>query len=276
MAQPPASSHPLPGGTSAARELVAAARAAGVPLPAEGPEGLAAAGGDLSTGLTAARDYARGVRDDRALVRLDMVYPAAVACLAAAGTVLIAVLLGPVIAATEDAIVGPSGRVRFDSRVVREAIGWPIVIGLGLAAAAGALFFVDRDRRHARRRRSAALVCGTREAFATAGCDRAVEDTIVAATVADVDDSGGPTMPPLAAWAADITAPDKRAAALGVAARYYRTVERQACRRTRQWPAVVGSLVAGFFVLVYGIAVFKPLSDMMLSISRPSLWSAAP
>lgn len=276
MTQPPASPDPLRGGRAAGQQLVAAARAAGVPLPAKGPEEVAAAGGDLRAGLVAARDWARDVRADRDWGRLDLVYPAVVACLAAAGTVLIALLLGPVFMATEEAIVGPTGRIRFDSRVVREAIGWPILIGLTVVAIVGTLVLADRDRRWSRRRRSAALACGTREALASAGCDRASEEPIVADAIADVGESGGPVAPPLAAWAAGVPAADERIAALRVAARYYRSVERRASHRARHWPALVGSLVAGLFVLVYGIAFFKPLSDMMVSISRPSLWSAAP
>lgn len=76
--------------------------------------------------------------------------------------------------------------------------------------------------------------------------------------------------PPLAALAGSLTDPLERAEALRATADFYWLLDERRRRRRRWLLPICGILAAGFLVLLYGVAMFGPLTEFMNSIAtRP-------
>lgn len=188
----------------------------------------AATGGDGREALAALEQRAAGARVAAWRFRFDLVYPLLICALAAAGIASLTWWYGPLVAAVDDTLGGPRAGAVFDARPVTDVIGWPVV---GWCAAS-------------------VIVLAT---MLTAAWRGLVGSGASAGRLMEVVDA--------------LPDPRARNRARAAVADHERLV---AVHRRREWgrvPAVVGSLVAGGAVLVYGIGLFQPLVRLMRDVA---------
>ncbi len=243
-----------------------AAAAARLPGSVRGVLTAVAAGADGPRLLAALQRAAAAAREARRRMLRALVYPLFVGVLAVLGIGWLARRTPPL---EEDILVSPGPVVTAapDAAPVLRAIARPAAVGVPLALAAAAWGFARGRRRPAGH--EDALVCEARAAVAEANgsadlAERVVADIGGAATGQRAIDR------PLAAYAAARSDPLERAESLRAAAEFYRLLdERRTSRRGRLLP-VIGVLAAGFLVLLYGLALFGPLAEMLEHAGGPS------
>jgi hypothetical protein len=219
-----------------------------------------AAGADGPRLLAALQQAAAAAREARRRMLRAIVYPLFVGVLAVLGIGWLARRTPPL---EEDTLVsrGPVVTASPDAAPVLRAIARPTAFGVPLALAVALAWGFARGRR-----RSAgyadALVCEARAAVAEAHGSADLEER-VATDIAGAATGQRVLDRPLAAYAASRSDPLERAESLRATAEFYRLVdERRTHRRGRLVP-VIGVLAAGFLVLLYGLALFGPLAEML-------------
>ncbi len=246
--------------------LVATA-AARLPGPVQGVLTAVAAGADGPRLLAALQQAAAAAQESRRRMLRAIVYPLFVGMLAVLGIGWLARRTPPL---EEDTLVsrGPVVTAVPDAMPVLLAIARPAVVGVPLALAATVAWGFARGRRRSAGHADA-LVCEARAAVAEANgsadlAERVAADIGGAATGQRAIDR------PLAAYAAARSDPLERVESLRAAAGFYRLLdERRTSRRGRLLP-VIGVLAAGFLVLLYGLALFGPLAEMLEHAGGPS------
>jgi hypothetical protein len=238
----------------------------------------AASGGDGHAALLALQDAAERGAAESWRWWLDVAYPLLVCALAAAGLVVLAGWYGPLIAAVDDTLSSPRAGAIFDARPVVEAVRIPVIATLvGLAGAAIAWLRLTDRRRAAEGDPQSRLGEAVRAMLAANGVSQAADGVsrgaeeaangIVEPIVAAI--SGG-SLPAgaLVTHAAAIAEPMARQAALATVADHERMVAAARCRSQGRVPAMIGSIVAGLAVLLYGVALFKPLVTVMQRVAE--------
>jgi hypothetical protein len=238
----------------------------------------AASGGDGHAALLALQDAAERGAAESWRWWLDVAYPLLVCALAAAGLVVLAGWYGPLIAAVDDTLSSPRAGAIFDARPVVEAVRIPVIATLvGLAGAAIAWLRLTDRRRAAEGSPQSRLGEAVRAMLAANGVSQGADGVsrgaeeaangIVEPIVAAI--SGG-SLPAgaLVTHAAAIAEPMARQAALATVADHERMVAAARCRSQGRVPAMIGSIVAGLAVLLYGVALFKPLVTVMQRVAE--------
>lgn len=209
-------------------EMIVARFAPALPRSLNAALATAAAGGDGLGAVAALAARASGGTTARWRFRIDLVYPLVICALAAAGVAWLTWWYGPLVAAVDDTLTGPRANAVFDARPVTDVIGWPVV---GWCAAS-------------------VLVLAT---MLTAAWRGLVGSAASAGRLMEVVDA--------------LPDPSARNRARAAVADHERLV---AVHLRQEWgrvPAVVGSLVAGGAVLVYGIGLFQPLVKLMRDVA---------
>ena len=216
------------GATEQSADAIVARFAPALPRSVGEVLGVAASGGDGVGALAALEARASGAAGATWRFGIDLVYPLVICALAAAGVAWLTWWYGPLVAAVDDTLGGPRAGAVFDARPVTDVIGWPVV---GWCAAS-------------------VLVLAT---MLTAAWRGLVGSGASAGRLMEVVDA--------------LPDPRARNRARAAVADHERLV---AVHRRREWgrvPAVVGSLVAGGAVLVYGIGLFQPLVRLMRDVA---------
>jgi len=154
-------------------------------------------------------------------------------------------------------------------------IAVPVVVGIGLTIwnlrSAGIRFrwFPGRKRvSEAIQKANCASSLGHLLAhdFST---ERAV--SAVGSFTCNTRDATHAAMPPLLSWAlGDEVNSANRADALQFSARAYRELARSGSSKLWAWfPAVVGALVGGVLVFVFGLSLFVPMIELLTTLIRP-------
>jgi len=212
-------------------------------------------------------DAAEVRRDDRLRLRWALVYPALVATLAILGTAWVTARDGPLIHNVEDAFRDPP--------IPTPRSAWPQVgaAGVGVAAtgvlaAAGlAAWLVALVRRDARAG-SLAVRCDVLAELAGSDCPGDVGDRLARAIVVDVDPHDG-SLPPLVAHAVARDDVDGRARLLRSTAAFYRGLAERRRRAVRRFVPTAACCVAGLAVLLYGLALFRPMAGLVDTLAVP-------
>jgi len=206
-------------------------------------------------------------RDDRLRLRQALVYPALVALLAILGTAWITTRDGPLIHDVEDAFRDPP--------IPTPRSGWPTVglVGAGVAAAgtlaaAGLAAWLVRLFRRGARQGTVAARCDVLAELAASDGPADRGDRLARAIVADVDPDAGP-LPPLAAYAVARDDVDGRASLLRSTAAFYHGLDERRRRAVRRAVPTGACCVAGLAVLLYGLALFRPLVGLVGTLAVP-------
>lgn len=206
-------------------------------------------------------------RDDRLRLRQALVYPALVAGLAILGTAWVTTRDGPLIHDVEDAFRDPP--------VPTPRSAWPqvgaagvAVATIGVLAAAGlAAWLVALVRRDAAAG-VLAVRCDVLAELSGSDCPGPVADRLARSLVADVDPDDGP-LPPLAAHAVARDDVDGRARLLRSTAAFYRVLDERRRQAVRRAVPTATCCVAGLAVLLYGLALFRPLTGLVDTLAEP-------
>lgn len=213
-------------------------------------------------------EAAEARRGDRAWLRRALVYPAIVLVLALVGTVWITVRDGALIHDVEDAFREPP--------IPTPQPAWPrfgsgdvAVASLAALGAAGLLaWLVWQGRRDA----AAGVVasrCDVLAELAAGGCTRDTGATLARAIVTDAAPvSAG--WPPLVMHAIAHDDSDRRVSLLRSTAAFYRGLEQRRRHTLERVVPAAACCVAGLVVMLYGLALFRPLAGLVDTLAVPS------
>ncbi len=81
----------------------------------------------------------------------------------------------------------------------------------------------------------------------------------------------GHSVQPLMRWATGMsTDPKQVSAALNVSAQIYRSMAQERIDKQRTWlPILLGSLLGGAIVLLFGLSLFLPITSLLVTLTRP-------
>lgn len=234
-------------------------------------EGIAAAidhGADGHALLGVLDEAAATLRDDRLRIRVAVVYPAAVFVLALLGLVWSTLANGPLIRGVEDSFLEPPPAA--------PPSPWPsfgpvelAIAGAGSLAVVALLAWLVRESRLGTGHLATAVQCDVLAELAAGkgGADekhRLVADLLAALGLAE--------RPEAAALVASAESPaddDARASQLSAVAMFERSLDERRRRRMRGLVPIVGCLIAGVAVLIYGVTVFRPMASFLDFLAAP-------
>jgi hypothetical protein len=225
-----------------------------------------ACGGDATRLESLVAEAAAVRRDDRLWLRQTLVYPAAVGVLAILGAAWITTRDGVLIHDVQDAFRDPpiptprAAWEAFDGVAVSVAVG-------GLLAAIGLTAWILRLGRRDARSGALAVRCDVLADLAAGDCPVAVGDRLACAIAAEADAAAPP--PALVAHAVARDDVDARASLLRSTAAFYRGLDARRRRALRRAVPTVATCVVGCVVLIYGIALFRPLVGLVDALAAP-------
>ena len=237
-----------------------------VPAPARGIMRLAAAGGDVRTLLGFLERMVALDRKRRWEGVLAVVYPAGVVLCAVVGIVVLAIVQDPLLTTLAEPIQVAVPQQVQAATPVWDAVAGPAGFAAAIVAGLAVVWAAGFQRRLAASRRWAAVACELQgicdEIGLAAKQSEAILDDLRSITPAS---SRASAFPPLAAYVRKQPWAGQRAFA-PLAAFYRETSDAVAERRVQLLP-VVGAMVAGLAVLVYGIALFVPLTRLFTTLA---------
>lgn len=225
----------------------------------------AALGADAARlrGLVAEATRAR--HGDRAWLRQALVYPALVLALALAGTAWITVRDGALFHDVEDAFREPP--------IPTPQPAWPrlgsggvVVASLVAFGAAGLLAWLAWQGRRDADAGIVASRCDVLAELAKGGCTRDTGETLARAIVADAAPAA---WPPLVMHAMARDDGGERTSLLRSTAAFYRGLERRRRRTLERVLPAAACCVAGLAVMLYGLALFRPLTGLVDTLAIP-------
>jgi hypothetical protein len=137
----------------------------------------------------------------------------------------------------------------------------------GLLAAIGLTAWILRLGRRDARSGALAVRCDVLADLAAGDCPVAVGDRLACAIAAEVDAAAPP--PALVAHAVARDDVDARASLLRSTAAFYRGLDARRRRALRRAVPTVATCVVGCVVLIYGIALFRPLVGLVDALAAP-------
>ena len=226
-----------------------------------------ACGGDATRLESLVAEAAAVRRDDRLWLRQVLVYPAAVGVLAILGAAWITTRDGVLIHDVQDAFRDPpiptprAAWEAFDGVAVSVAVG-------GLLAAIGLTAWILRLGRRDARSGALAVRCDVLADLAAGDCPVAVGDRLARAIAAEADAAAAPPSA-LVAHAVARDDVDARASLLRSTAAFYRGLDARRRRALRRAVPTAATCVVGWVVLIYGIALFRPLVGLVDALAAP-------
>lgn len=272
-----------------------------LPLAYRGAVQLGLTSGDLSAGLASAARVSVTEDDSRQPLRLALLYPLTVCLLALGGTCLLARLLVPRLADAYDSMQVPTGQGLAFWKFIEAALPYALPTAAGavaLVATARLVFGPSPWRRFLRRlghgpaahwqacgEFSASLAGLLRqgiglEAALPAAARMTGEPSLAAAADRMAQAFGSGRSPDASAAEAAIPPLVRRIvlqdlgqvdrpAALDLAAEFCRSKSRRILQRRRMFlPMAACVLIAGTATLLYGVALFLPVVDLLMAIAR--------
>jgi len=213
-------------------------------------------------------EAAATLRDDRLRLRLAVVYPAAVFVLALVGLVWSTLTNGPLIRGVEDSFLEPPPGA--------PPSPWPslgpvecAIAGAGGVAVAAFVAWLVRESRRDTGHLAAALRCDVLAELSACDGSIATKHRIAADLLAAIGLAERPAAAALVASAESPADDDVRAVQLWAVAMFERSLDERRRRRTRGLVPVVGCLIAGVAVLLYGVSLFRPMAGFVDFIAAP-------
>jgi hypothetical protein len=246
-----------------------------VPAPARGVMRLAAAGGNARELLGFLERIVALDRRQRWDGVLAACYPIGVCLSAAAGIVVLAVVQDPLINSLAEPIQVATPASEPAPTPVWDAVAVPAGIAVALLSAVAVIWASQRQRRIEASRRRASVACEIESICDGIGLKGSRRDEILDDLKGVTGGLSAPAFPPLATVVKKHPTPGRGAALASVAGFYRDTSDALLERRIKMLP-VVGSIVAGVAVLLYGIALFTPLArlfDTIASMPVAPPWS---
>lgn len=227
----------------------------------------AALGADVTRLRAAVAEATDVMRDDRLWLRQALVYPAFVAMLAVLGTAWIAASAAPRMYDVEDAFRDPP--------VATPESTWPRLDGSGATVAAagvmlgiGLAVWIVRLVRHDAGSRAIAARCDVLAELVAGDCPADTGDRLTGEIMSDIVPAA-PALPPLAAHALARVDSAGRAGLLRSTAAFYRGLDERRRRTLRLMVPTTACCVAGIAVMLYGLALFRPLVGLVDTLSVP-------
>lgn len=213
-------------------------------------------------------DAAATLADDRWWLRLAITYPAIVAALALFGLAWITRTDGRLIRTIEATFHDPPSAAPVSPWPTFGPVDMAIAVAGMLAITALVAWLARlcrRDPDHA----AAAVRCDLLAELTSCDCPGAERHRLADELLAGVGLTGPSAARPLAALAEGEADVDARASHLRAVAMFERGLDHRRRRRVRRLVPVIGCLVAGVAVLLYGVALFRPMARLFDTIARP-------
>lgn len=246
-----------------------------VPPPARGIMRLAAAGADARSLLGFLERIVAADRRRRWDSLVAVSYPVGVSVCAAVGIVLMAIVQDPQINRLAEPIQVALPQPEVPATPVYDAVAWPAGVAAVVVAAVIAIWRATGQRKREMSRRWAAVACELDSIAASCSLSRERRDEILADLQPVTGLATSRPLPPLAHYLRGRKGASQAVGMGAVAAFYRETTEAVAERRTRLLP-VMAAMIAGVMVLLYGIALFVPLTrlfETMASMPVAPPWS---
>ena len=234
-------------------------------------EAIAAAtdrGADGQALLGVLSEAAATLRDDRLRIRLAVVYPAAVFVLALAGLVWSTLANGPLIRGVEDSFLEPPPAAPPSLWPTLGPIDLAIA-GVGGLALASLVAWLVRESRRDTGHLAAAVQCDLLAELSACAGGTDEKHRLVASLLSALGLAERPAAAGLVASAESPADDDARAAQLWAVAMFERSLDERRRRRMRGLVPVVGCLIAGVAVLLYGVGVFRPMASFFDFLATP-------
>ncbi|MBU6309785.1 MAG: hypothetical protein KJS77_08585 [Planctomycetes bacterium] len=234
-------------------------------------EAIAAAverGADGPALLGVLDEAAATLRDDRLRLRLAVVYPAAVFVLALVGLVWSSLANGPLIRGVEASFLEPPPGAPPSPWPNLGPVELAIAGASGLAVIALVAWLVrgsHRDTGHL----ATAVRCDLLAELTACDTSTATRHRLAADLLAALGLAERSSATALVASAESPTDDDARAAQLWAVAMFERSLDERRRRRTRGLVPVVGCLIAGIAVLLYGVSLFRPMAGFLDFLAAP-------
>jgi hypothetical protein len=228
----------------------------------------AALGADGHALAAVLNDAAATLADDRWRLRLAIAYPLIVAVLALIGLAWITLTDGRLIRGIEATFHDPPSAAPVSPWPTIGPVEVAIAIAGMLAIAALVAWLVRlcrRDPDHA----AAAVRCDLLAELTSCDCPEAERHRLASALLAGIGLTSPSAARPLAALAEREADVDARASHLWAVAMFERGLDDRRRRRVRRLLPVIGCLVAGVAVLVYGASIFRPMARLFETIGKP-------
>ena len=209
------------------------------------------------------------VRDDQARFRLAVLYPAVVIGLALLGTAWTMVTQQQLITSLEN---------EFQSPPVPAEASWPrvgladLTLGLtGVVIAVALAAWIVRVSGLVGRHAGRAARCDVMAEITSAANETppAQREQLATAVVQAINLPTPGTTSPLVSYAEAQSDIDSRAATLRATAAFYRSLDERQRQKARRLLPLAGSLIAGMAVLCYGVALFRPMAGLLVSLAAP-------
>lgn len=234
-------------------------------------EAIAAAvdrGADGPALLGVLDEVAATLRDDRLRLRLAVVYPAAVFVLALVGLVWSSLTNGPLIRGIEDSFLEPPPAA--------PPLPWPslepvelAIAGVGGLAVVALVAWLVRESRRDPSHLATAVQSDVLAELAACKVSTATKHRLAADLLKAIGLAERPAAAALVAAAESPADDDARAAQLWAVAMFERSLDQRRRRRTRGLVPVVGCLIAGVAVLLYGVSLFRPMAGFIDFLAAP-------
>ena len=208
-------------------------------------------------------------RDDRSRFRVALVYPVAISCLAILGMVWTTATNDRLFRDLEDSFREPP--------IPADSAAWSamlptaaFLICLSLSAAAVLAAWIGRLGRAVGRHAGRAVRCEVLAELVATDIARDDRERLAGRIIRGIE----PPLPlaesdsPLIETAVQTPDIDQRAANLRATAGFYRALDARGRRKARRLVPIVGSLIAGLAVLLYGLALFGPLAGLFASLAE--------
>ena len=227
----------------------------------------ALSGGDEALLRVVVDEAVATVRDDRSRFRLMLVYPVVIGMLASGGTLWTT--------ATNDWLIRNLEGSFHEPPITAAAGEWPrITLGQGMLIAGGiavaaalAAWIVGLGRSvgcHA----GQAARCDVLAELAGSDVVQADRDRLASELMQGIDPPRHTAGGPLIALVESEPDIDRRAATLRATAAFYRGLDDRQRRRARRLVPIIGCLIAGLAVLLYGVALFRPMTRLFESLAE--------
>ncbi|MFM7185063.1 MAG: hypothetical protein ACKO4Z_09865 [Planctomycetota bacterium] len=213
-------------------------------------------------------EAAATLRDDRLRLRVAVVYPAAVFVLALVGLVWSTLTNGPLIHGVEDSFLEPPPAAPPSPWPTLGPVELAIAGAGGLAVIALVAWLVRESRRDTSHL-ATAVQCDVLAELAACDGSATMKHRLAADLLTALGLAERPAAAALVASAESPADDDARASQLWAVAMFERSLDGRRRRRTRGLVPVVGCLIAGVAVLLYSVAVFRPLAGFFDVIAAP-------
>jgi hypothetical protein len=234
-------------------------------------EAIAAAtdrGADGQALLGVLDEAAATLRDDRGRFRIAVIYPTAVFMLALVGLVWSALANGPVIRGVEDSFLEPPPAA--------PPSPWPTlgpvelaIAGVGGLTVVALVAWLVRESRRDTSHLATAVQCDLLAELSACEGSTATKHRLVASLLAALGLADCPSSAGLVASAESPADIDARAGGLRAVAMFERSLDERRRRRMRGFVPIVGCLIAGVAVLLYGVSVFRPMASFLDFLAAP-------